>query len=75
MNGEQWKEINLDIHPKELIKILKTQYSSTDNALKLGIAVLNFQAQQLQEKATKRLTFATWVLAGVAFIQLLLIIF
>jgi hypothetical protein len=64
------RDFRIDQNPDEILRLMEANLSGNNNYETIGAGWLAYKAGEMNAKATRRLTFATWVLAVIAFIQL-----
>lgn len=69
------KDFRINQKPDEVLKLMEANLGGNQNYQIIGSGWLAYKAGELNSKATKRLTFATYVLAAIAFCQLVTLIY
>jgi hypothetical protein len=69
------RDFRIDQNPDEVLRLMEGNLSGNQNYQIIGSGWLTYKAGELNSRATKRLTLATYVLAIVSICQLLLLIY
>lgn len=68
------QDFSIDQKPEEVLRLMEGNLAGNQNYQVIGAGWLTYKAGELNSKATGRLTFATYVLAGVALCQLIALV-
>jgi hypothetical protein len=69
------RDFRKDQDPDEVLRLMEANLTGNQNYQIIGSGWLAYKAGELNSKATRRLTFATYVLAIIAFFQLMVLIY
>ena len=60
------RDFRIDQNPDEILRLMEANLGGNENYQIIGSGWLSYKAGELNSKATRSLTFATWVLAFVS---------
>lgn len=60
---EQSRDFRINQEPDEILRLMESNLAGNQNYQVIGSGWLAYKAGELNSKATRSLTFATWVLA------------
>ncbi len=60
------RDFRIDQRPDEILRLMESNLAGNENYQIIGSGWLAYKAGELNSKATRSLTFATWVLAFVS---------